>query len=131
MKVNEIVCINKSLGIYASESGLSALDCNNIINISEYCATSRGGWSSYTYAKQALICRENDLLSFVCARPVMLACATIRQHLMGKQLDNDDATNSNSSEKTKMQRLVLDAREPHVVKYDTSKMERKKLDMHT
>ena len=87
----------------------------------------------------------------------MLACATIRQHLMGKQLedeggssisndddgplntmdnsaipaDNDDATNSNSSEKTKMQRLVLDAREPHVVKYDTSKMERKKLDMHT
>ena len=73
----------------------------------------------------------NDLLSFVCARPVMLACATIRQHLMGKQLDNDDATNSNSSEKTKMQRLVLDAREPHVVKYDTSKMERKKLDMHT
>lgn len=61
----------------------------------------------------------------------MLACATIRQHLMGKQLDNDDATNSNSDDKTKMKRLVLDAREPHVVKYDTSKMERKKLDMHT
>ena len=27
--------------------------------------------------------------------------------------------------------LVLDEREPHVVKYDTSKKERQKLDMHT
>jgi len=32
---------------------------------------------------------------------------------------------------TKKKELVLDVREPHVVKYDTSKTERQKLDMHT
>lgn len=31
----------------------------------------------------------------------------------------------------RMQELVLDVREPHVVKYDTSRVERQKLDMHT
>mmetsp|Transcript_4202 Transcript_4202/g.7815 ORF Transcript_4202/g.7815 Transcript_4202/m.7815 type:complete len:308 (+) Transcript_4202:1083-2006(+) len=192
--VNEIVCIHKSLGIYVSESGLSASDCQNIIRVSEFCADKRGGWSSYTYAKQTLGCRENDQLAFVCARPVMTACATIRKHLNmgddddgGSSSDNNDDNDDNrsdvggkpdgakddngevtknnvvigsgelsasqrrgsdnvarldggpcSSSKTssspttsRRQELVLDVREPHVVKYDTSKMERQKLDMHT
>ena len=37
----------------------------------------------------------------------------------------------NEDTKTKKKELVLDVREPHVVKYDTSKTERQKLDMHT
>jgi len=173
--INEIVCVDKSLGIYISESGLSASDCQNIINVSEFCASMRGGWSSYTYAKQTLGCRENDQLAFVCARPVMTACATIRKHLTMKGVSgiigeekNDDGlmlngdnvapgelstTNDKSCKggrnnsicdggdsvgpsnsrphPCRRKELVLDVREPHVVKYDTSKMERQKLDMHT
>ena len=174
-KVNEVVCINKSLGIYVSESGLSASDCRNIINVSEHTATIRGSWSSYTYAKQTLGCSENDALAFVCARPVMIACATICKHLIEEEDtdddekeegekkkkeihdddndattggkvsassdgskpssdrgDNDDLDTPVQNEDTKKKKeLVLDEREPHVVKYDTSKTERQKLDMHT
>jgi len=198
-KVNEIACVNRSLGIYVSESGLSAADCVDIIRVSEYCASSRGGWSSYTYAKQTLGCRECDPLAFVSARPVLTACATIRRHLTIEDDDDDDDddddgrggrvagvkgsdivvgsnnddgaraiannnNNNNSSSSSSEGRvtdlcnrgengvdnmgtaskgqqqqhppppqkeLVLDVREPHVVKYDTSKTERQKLDMHT
>ena len=200
ISVNEIVCIDAKLGIYVTESGLTPLDCQNIINISEACAQSRndGQWSSYTYAKQTLGCRENDNLAFVCAKGVMKACATIKEHLMfdnedeeeeeeeerkqkekddelpsiinnkddnnngneNRTSDNDDnvvvdeanknddpqqspqdthnivtATTKKTGRKKKSQQqqkhLVLDVREPHVVKYDTSKTERQKLDMHT
>lgn len=162
--VDEIVCVNKALGIYISESGLSAMDCRSIINVSEFCASRRGGWSSYTYAKQTLGCRDNDRLAFVCARPVMTACATIRGHLMdnvgtddstGRNKHKDKSADSvasddapanlsnhhndkddNGSEKrsapcSKRKELVLDVREPHVVKYDTTTMERQQLAMHT
>jgi len=174
--VNEVVCIDKSLGIYVSESGLSATDCENIINVSEHTAKIRGSWSSYTYAKQTLGCRENDALAFVCARPVMIACATICKHLIEEEdTDTDDDGKEDDEKKKKIQvddaaaidhgkvppssdgskpsigkgdddldiitplqinntkkkELVLDVREPHVVKYDTSKTERQKLDMHT
>lgn len=172
-KVDEVVCIDKTLGVYVSESGLSATDCENIINVSEHTAKIRGSWSSYTYAKQTLGCRENDALAFVCARPVMIACATICKHLIEeedtddekeddkkkkKEIHDDDATTDHGKvppssdgskpsigkgdddldiitplqiNNTKKKELVLDVREPHVVKYDTSKTERQKLDMHT
>jgi len=166
-----MVCVDRSLGIYISESGLSVPDCRNVIRASEYCAQARGGWSSYTYAKQTLGCRENDQLAFVCARPVMTACATIRKHLAeDEEIDSGELENSciNVTMKTvnkkngasnnnenrnninnrcpsinnntapesarpprKKKELVLDVREPHVVKYDTSRLERQKLDMHT
>eukprot|EP00585_Thalassiosira_rotula_P016373 CAMPEP_0196174084 /NCGR_PEP_ID=MMETSP0911-20130528/7196_1 /TAXON_ID=49265 /ORGANISM="Thalassiosira rotula, Strain GSO102" /LENGTH=479 /DNA_ID=CAMNT_0041441405 /DNA_START=119 /DNA_END=1558 /DNA_ORIENTATION=+ len=197
--INEIACVNR-LGIYVSESGLSAADCVDVIRVSEYCASSRGGWSSYTYAKQTLGCRECDPLAFVSARAVLTACATIRRHLAMEEDDddyynyndngrrgrvvgmkddivvgskNDDGAraianknnnrsssssgsegrvtnlcntgengvdNMGAANKGQQQQppqspprkeLVLDVREPHVVKYDTSKAERQKLDMHT
>jgi len=95
--INEIACVNRSLGIYVSESGLSAADCVDIIRVSEYCASSRGGWSSYTYAKQTLGCRECDPLAFVSARPVLTACATIRRHLTIEDDDDDDDDDGSSS----------------------------------
>ena len=88
-KVDEVVCIDKTLGVYVSESGLSATDCQNIINVSEHTAKIRGSWSSYTYAKQTLGCRENDALAFVCARPVMIACASICKHLIEEDTDDE------------------------------------------
>ena len=171
--VDDVVCIDPSLGIYVCESGLGASDCRNIMRVADACAESRGGWSSYTYAKQTLGCRGNDRLAFVCARPVLAACATIRERLADDPAptvdgseergrgpgpspppvtvvrgDRDESKRSiptdgeddgggtagpRSSHRPGRRRreLVLDSREPHVVKYDTLNAERRKLDMHT
>lgn len=144
-KVDEIVTVSRSLGIYICESGLTHADCNRIISASEICAGLRGGWSSYTYAKQTLGCRENGLLAFAAARPVMTACSTIRAHLPEvneESSDNhkDDTTSNDKRKDTEVEKinekddtakeLVLDIREPHVVKYDLSRKERQKLDQH-
>jgi hypothetical protein len=53
----------------------------------------------------------------------MRAYSSIINHL-DKRLKNEDGSSMN-------RQLVLDDREPHLVKYDTSKKERQKLDMHT
>lgn len=42
-----------------------------------------------------------------------------------------DGVGLESARPNRKKDLVLDAREPHVVKYDLSKKERQKLDMHT
>ena len=122
--VNEIGCVHRALGIYVSESGLSAAGCRALVAVADGCALRRGGWSSYTYAKQTLSCREHDRLATACLPPVMTACATVRHHLTG-----DGAAGGGGEEEG--EELVLDVREPHVVKYDTSLVERQKLDMHT
>lgn len=146
-KVDEIVTVSRSLGIYICESGLTESDCNKIISISEMCAYMRGGWSAYTYAKQTLGCRENGLLAFAAARPVMTACSTIRTHLpQVSDESSDDCKDDTAKCKDKEDRdtegmdiseidgsakeLVLDIREPHVVKYDLTRTERQKLDLH-
>ena len=204
-----IICINSTLGIYVIETNMSSIDCASIINTADAYARSRVGglWSSYTYAKQTLGCRENDRLAYICAKPVLTACATIRHHLrkeIDDETDNDneedendngvggaisstslptttvmdsvcqsncndglnattttttttstadpiifdvkDETGGDSSSQMQPQQqqqqvdtnrekkekeLVLDIREPHVVKYDTINTERRKLDMHT
>jgi len=140
--IEEIVCLSHSLGIYVCESGLSASECRHIIDVSEACAASAHGWSSYTYAKQTLGCREHDMLAFASKKPVMTACATIGKHLLHSDSecsrpyepnDTDHGTYSRqeSARPQREKAIVLDAREPHIVKYDLSKKERQKLDMHT
>ena len=58
----------------------------------------------------------------------MRAYSSIITHLEKKNVkDNGTAT----AAPPKIRSLVLDEREPHLVKYDTSKKERQKLDMHT
>ena len=118
----------------------------------------KGAWSAYTYAKQTLGCKEYDDLAEASEDPVMTACATVRDRLeeMWSLANGIDfikrGGGGNSSEKNEMTQpteekqpeeeeeipkesmiphLVLDTREPHVVKYDLSRMERQKLDMHT
>ncbi len=90
--------------------------------------------------------------------PVMTACATIRDRLeqvWATASASSSGSSDDSGEKKKRdaslaqavdrqpregnveeatkpkKKLVLDTREPHVVKYDISRMERRKLDMHT
>lgn len=75
----------------------------------------------------------------------MTACSTIRAHLpevTEESSDNhkDDTTSNDKRKDTEVEKinekddtakeLVLDIREPHVVKYDLSRKERQKLDQH-
>ena len=83
----------------------------------------------------------------------MTACATVRDRLdvvweannIGSGVSDyvtkqgaanatttvDNEKDQTSAEAAKAKNLVLDIREPHVVKYDISRMELQKLDMHT
>ncbi|KAK1737833.1 hypothetical protein QTG54_011605 [Skeletonema marinoi] len=149
--INDILSIDSSLGIYVCESGLTAVKCQEIIDAAECLASHKGAWSAYTYAKQTLGCKEYDGLAEASEDPVMTACATVRDRLeevWASSGNNNDSGSSrekehdvipaadtpdegNVEETMKPKKLVLDTREPHVVKYDISRMERRKLDMHT
>jgi hypothetical protein len=109
--------------VYVCDIGLSATQCDFIVDTTERC--SSGNYSAYTYAKQTLGCRDHDELAVLCEWPVLRAYKSIMVHLERRlSLKDDDGI----SEKRE---LVLDEREPHVVKYDTSKKERQKLETHT
>jgi len=149
--INDILSIDSSLGIYVCESGLTAVKCQEIIDAAECLASHKGAWSAYTYAKQTLGCKEYDGLAEASEDPVMTACATVRDRLeevwasSGNNKDSgssrekehdvipaaDTPDEGNVDETMRPKKLVLDTREPHVVKYDISRMERRKLDMHT
>ena len=156
--VNDILTIDSSSGIYICETNLTTLKCQEIIHAAETLAQHKGAWSAYTYAKQTLGCKEYDDLAEACEDVVMTACATVRDRLEdmwavsggGGSDDNekkepvardagavDEPGDDNTIEKKEepimepKKALVLDTREPHVVKYDISRMERRKLDMHT
>lgn len=122
--VNDIICINKEHEIYVCDVGLSFSQCQSIVDAAERC--SQGIYSSYTYAKQTLGCRDHDALGIACESVTMKVYSTIREHIDSKNLDTDS---SKVNEKTRS--LVLDQREPHVVKYDTTRKDRSKLEMHT
>lgn len=71
----------------------------------------RGQYAAYTYAKQTLGCREFPFL----AQAVHDAVHRITHGILTRH----------------PRKLQLDDREPHMVKYDVTKKERQKLDMHT
>jgi len=90
---------------------LTAQECNDIVRLTEQ--VCKGQYAAYTYAKQTLGCREFPLLAQSCQPAVHTITHQIMEYL------------------SKNQRLQLDDREPHMVKYDVTKKERQKLDMHT
>ncbi len=112
--------MNRENDIYVCDLGLSSSRCDFIMDIAERC--SNGSYHSYTYAKQTLGCREYDELAVVCEWPVMRAVATIREYLQIRVSKDEERELSESK-----QHLVLDNREPHIVKYDVSRKERQKL----
>ncbi len=117
--VNDMICIDEENQIYVCDIGLTSAQCDFIVDTTERC--SRGTYAAYTYAKQTLGCRDYDELATICEWPVMRAYSSICHHLEQEM----------EGEKRTKKALVLDDREPHLVKYDTSKKERQKLDMHT
>ena len=86
-------------------------ECNHMVAITEQ--QCRGQYAAYTYAKQTLGCREFPVLAHACWEPV------------------HRVTHSIWSTFPASLKLQLDDREPHIVKYDVTRKERQKLDMHT
>ncbi len=119
--------MNSENKIFVCDIGLTSSRCDFIVDAAERC--SKGSYNAYTYAKQTLGCREFDELAVVCEWPVMRAITSIRQHLE----EHDEQTKRGSEERAPLYRrqkrriLVLDEREPHIVKYDVSRRERQKL----
>lgn len=105
------VTISEEHSIFIADVGLSPENCDQIVAATEH--VCRGQYAAYTYAKQTLGCREYPTLVKTCFPPVHTVVHAIAEKF------NDS------------RRLQLDDREPHMVKYDTTKKERQKLDMHT
>lgn len=108
------VAVSEEHDVYIADIGLTAKQCDYIVNSCEQAC--RGQYAPYTYAKQTLGCREYPPLAQTCFHPVHTTTKDIIERL-GKHKPE--------------QNLQLDDREPHIVKYDVSKKERQKLDMHT
>lgn len=111
--VMDWVTVSEDHNIFVADVGLTALQCDYIVNVTEQ--VCRGQYAAYTYAKQTLGCREYPSLARTCFAPVHTVTAEIIRRLVHG----------------KPQKLQLDDREPHIVKYDVTKKERQKLDMHT
>jgi hypothetical protein len=109
--VPDWVIVSKELSIFVVDSGLTPNDCDALVALTE--RQCRGQYAAYTYAKQTLGCRDYPPLATACYPAVHRVTHAIQNTLSPKLP------------------LKLDEREPHVVKYDISKKERQKLDMHT
>ena len=109
--VLEFIVVSKELDIYVCDTGLTPGQCNSLVSLTEH--VCRGHYSAYTYAKQTLGCRDYPLLASECYPAVHRITHAIQTQL------------------SPMMALKLDDREPHIVKYDLTKKDRQKLDMHT
>lgn len=121
------VTVSEDHRIYVADTGLSLEESDHIIAFTEQAC--KGQYAAYTYAKQTLGCREYPALATVVQSVVHTIVSAIvdndRIHFLNTMNSNDH----NSA--AKMKQLVLDDREPHMVKYDVTRRERQKLDMHT
>jgi hypothetical protein len=104
------VTVSEEHNIYIADVGVAPAQCDHIISVTEQ--VCRGQYAAYTYAKQTLGCREFNVLAQTSFHPVHATVHAISNKLEGHHLQLDD-------------------REPHIVKYDVTKKERQKLDMHT
>ena len=131
--VQEWVTVSEEHCIYVVDVGLTPLQCDKIVQVTEQ--VCRGQYAAYTYAKQTLGCREFPVLAQACAPPVQ----AVVQAILGLPSSNNNYKSRNNitgagtagKDGSPPHHLQLDDREPHLVKYDVTKKERQKLDMHT
>ena len=112
--------VSEEHSIYVADVGLTAADCDRMVQVTEQ--VCRGQYAAYTYAKQTLGCREY---------PVLAAAVHQAVHSTVHAILSTKSTSTTSHNHNTKKRLALDDREPHMVKYDVTKKERQKLDMHT
>jgi len=110
-KIKDWVCVSEEFDIHVCDTGLTHSECDALVQTTEQ--VCKGNYAAYTYAKQTLGCREFPLLAHACWEPVHRVTHSIWDSFPDSK------------------KLQLDDREPHIVKYDISKKERQKLDMHT
>lgn len=140
--------------IYVADVGLTPAQCDEMVATTEQ--VCRGQYAAYTYAKQTLGCREFPVLAHASLGPVHTVVHAItskfpiasltsqeQQNDGGRSDDKDDKSDANGSLPSSQgnnvpmgpdqpsHHLQLDDREPHIVKYDVTRKERQKLDMHT
>mmetsp|Transcript_22163 Transcript_22163/g.54849 ORF Transcript_22163/g.54849 Transcript_22163/m.54849 type:complete len:564 (-) Transcript_22163:315-2006(-) len=123
--------VSEKHNIYVVDLGLTSKSCNDIVTTTEQAC--RGRYAAYTYAKQTLGCREYPFLAQAALGPVHSMVGAILQRFDGMGPDAKEKAKKNQAilKECYQQALQLDDREPHIVKYDTSKKERQKLDVHT
>jgi hypothetical protein len=109
--VKDWVCVSQELNVYICDTGLTHAECDTLVQTTEQ--VCKGHYAAYTYAKQTLGCREYPVLAHACWETVHRVAHAIWEAFPASQ------------------KLQLDDREPHIVKYDVTKKERQKLDMHT
>jgi hypothetical protein len=121
------VTVSEEHCIYVVDVGLTPAQCDKIVQVTEQ--VCRGQYAAYTYAKQTLGCREFPILAQACAPPVQ----AVVQAILALPSSNPSSVIAGKPRKdgASQQNLQLDDREPHLVKYDVTKKERQKLDMHT
>lgn len=140
--VADWVAVSAEHSIFVADVGLSVAECNHIVTVTEQ--QCRGQYAAYTYAKQTLGCREFPALAWTVQDAVHTVVAAILDQCGGGSSSSSSSsangigsTTLNSAAATAAsftkprQLLSLDDREPHMVKYDVTKKERQKLDMHT
>lgn len=121
--IKEWVTVSEEHCIYVVDVGLSPAQCDKIVQVTEQ--VCRGQYAAYTYAKQTLGCREFPILAQACAPPVQ----SVVQAILGLPSSTNKTRTGGKDQPPQL--LQLDDREPHLVKYDVTKKERQKLDMHT
>jgi hypothetical protein len=129
--------VSEEHDIYVADVGLSREECDRIVAVTEH--VCRGQYAAYTYAKQTLGCREFPMLAIAVQDAVHTITHAIMEHNRVKYNNNnnnnnqkdDNPNNTYHEKKPPKLNLALDDREPHMVKYDVTRKERQKLDMHT
>jgi len=158
--VTDIVCVNKEQSIYIADIGLSAMDCRTIIGVAEHCSRGTWAAYTYAkqtlgcreYDALASVC-----VGPVMTATATIMEELEEPFVDNKDVDKKDETGGGHDDTTcsiaavsetrppeerrpdsapqirprYKRQLVLDDREPHLVKYDISKQERRKLQIHT
>jgi hypothetical protein len=118
LTVIDWVTVSEEHNIFIADVGLTNEDCNHIVAMTEQ--VCKGQYAAYTYAKQTLGCREFPPLAVAVQNAVHSVTHAIMEY-----------SDKRAAAWTHRPRLALDEREPHMVKYDVTRRERQKLDMHT
>lgn len=125
VQVNDWVVVSEEHSVFVADTRLTADECNHIVAVTEQ--VCKGQYAAYTYAKQTLGCREFPSLAIA----VQDAVHTITHAIMEFSDQRADKARAEGAEDVRKPQLALDDREPHMVKYDVTRRERQKLDMHT
>ena len=104
---------------------MSKAETEHLIAVTEL--AGRGQYTAYTYAKQTLGCRDHPTVAVA----VQAAVHSVVAGVLELQQEINQREKNRNSKTVPPRLLALDDREPHMVKYDVTRKERQRIDMHT